>query len=172
MEKIPFQTVQESIDIICGITEEADLEVASEHLFAVQPEIGGFFIEFIEDMSEGAQDLGFMMALILHHSFETQYKKLRPMSEEEVVERFEKHEAEFEKFLKINDEMIADLQERAKQEGQPEIFNYIVEELFMSPELEPALEPNEQIHLFIVCKFMMDCLNDLAKESAPEMIRH
>ncbi len=94
MEKIPFQIVQNSIDKICSITEESDLETASQHLFEAQPDLGGFFMEFIEDMSEGAQDLGFMMALILNKSFEDQYKNLRPMNEDEVVARFEKNEAD------------------------------------------------------------------------------
>lgn len=172
MQKIPFQTVQNSIDNICGITEEGDLEKASQHLFEVQPDLAGFFMEFIEDMSEGAQDLGFMMALILNRSFEEQYKTLRAMNEDEVVERFEKSEAEFGKYLEINDDLIADLQEKAANGGQPEILNYIIEELFMSPELEPELQANEQVHLFIVCKFFVDCLNELANESTPEMIRH
>lgn len=172
MEKIPFQTVQNSIDKICSITEESDLEKASQHLFEVQPDLAGFFMEFIEDMSEGAQDLGFMMALILNRSFEDQYKALRMMNEEEVVERFEKNEAEFEKYLQLNDDLIADLQDKSQQNGQPEIFNYIIEELFMSPELEPALEANEQVHLFIICKFFVDCLHELANEKAPELVRH
>ncbi|KHD89982.1 MAG: hypothetical protein OM95_00150 [Bdellovibrio sp. ArHS] len=172
MERIPFQTVQNSIDDICGITEESDLEKASQHLFDVQPDLAGFFMEFIEDMSEGAQDLGFMMALILNRSFEDQYKDLRAMTEEEVVSRFEKNEAEFEKYLQLNDDMIADLQAKSNSEGQPEILNYIIEELFMSPELEPTLAANEQVHLFIICKFFVDCLNDLANEKAPELVRH
>lgn len=172
MQKIPFQVVQNSIDKICSITEESDLEKASEHLFEVQPDLGGFFMEFIEDMSEGAQDLGFMMALILNRSFEDQYQSLRAMTEDEVVQRFEKNEAEFEKYLQINDDMITDLQEKAAVGGQPEILNYIIEELFMSPELEPSLDANEQVHLFIICKFFVDCLNDLATENTPEMIRH
>lgn len=172
MEKIPFQTVQNSIDNICNITEESDLEKASEHLFDVQPDLAGFFMEFIEDMSEGAQDLGFMMALILNKSFEDQYKSLRMMTEEEVIERFERKEAEFEGYLKMDDDMLADIQEQSAREGQPEILNYIVEELFMSPDLEPALEANEQIHLFIVCKFFVDCLNELAQETSSESVRH
>lgn len=172
MEKIPFQTVQNSIDKICNITEESDLEKASEHLFEVQPDLGGFFMEFIEDMSEGAQDLGFMMALILNKSFEEQYKNLRMMNEDEVVERFEKNESEFAKYLKMDDDLIADLQEKSNANGQPEILNYIIEELFMSPELEPSLEANEQIHLFIICKFFVDCLHELAQETAPETVRH
>lgn len=172
MEKIPFQTVQNSIDNICNITEESDLEKASQHLFEVQPDLAGFLMEFIEDMSESAQDLGFMMALILNKSFEEQYSSLRSMNEDEVIERFEKNEAEFQKYLNINDDIIADLQAKAEKEGQPEIFNYIVEELFMSPELEPSLAANEQIHLFIICKFFVDCLNELANEKTPELVRH
>lgn len=172
MTKIPFQTVQNSIDQICGITAEADLERASEQLFDVQPDLTEFFMEFIEDMSEEAQDLGFMMALILYRSFETQYGKIRAMTEDEVVARFEEGEPEFESYLKIDDEMVAQLQSKATAEGQPEVFNYIVEELFMSPELEPSLGANEQIHLFIICKFFVDCLNELAKETALELVRH
>lgn len=170
MEKIPFQTVQNSIDKICSITEESDLELASQHLFEVQPEIGGFFMEFIEDMSEGAQDLGFMMALILNKSFEDQYKTLRIMSEDEVVERFEKAEGEFERYMKMNDDMITEIQEKAAESGQPELLNYIIEELFMSPDLEPTLEANEQIHLFIICKFFIDCLHELASEAKPAVV--
>lgn len=173
MEKIPFQIVQDSIDKICGITEEAELEKASEHLFDVQPDLSNFFMEFIEDMSESAQDLGFMMALILNKSFEDKYRAIRAMTEDEVVQRFEKAEPEFEKFLNINDDMIVDLQDKeASGDGQPEILNYMLEELFMSPELEPTLDANEQIHLFIICKFFVDCLNELAKEASPEVIRH
>ncbi len=172
MEKIPFQTVQNSIDKICSITEEGDLEQASQHLFDAQPDLAGFFMEFIEDMSEGAQDLGFMMALILNKSFEDQYKDLRKMNEEEVVERFEKNETEFERYLQINDDLITELQQKSMTDGQPEILNYIIEELFMSPELEPSLQANEQVHLFIICKFFVDCLHELANEKAPELVRH
>lgn len=172
MEKIPFQTVQNSIDKICNITEESDLELASQHLFDVQPDLAGFFMEFIEDMSEGAQDLGFMMALILNKSFEEQFSTLRPMNEDEVVERFEQKEADFEKYLNINDDLIADLQTQSEKDGQPEILNYIIEELFMSPELEPSLDSNEQVHLFIICKFFVDCLTELACEKTPELARH
>lgn len=172
MEKIPFQTVQNSIDKICNITEESDLELASQHLFDVQPDLAGFFMEFIEDMSEGAQDLGFMMALILNKSFEEQFSTLRPMNEDEVVERFEQKEAEFGKYLNINDDLIADLQTQSEKDGQPEILNYIIEELFMSPDLEPSLDSNEQVHLFIICKFFVDCLTELASEKTPELARH
>ncbi|MNL15370.1 hypothetical protein D3C87_1363540 [compost metagenome] len=172
MNKIPFQTVQNSIDLICGISQEGDLEKASEHFFDVQPDLSGFFMEFIEDMSENAQDLGFMMALILNKAYEDSYQQLRPMTEDEVVERFERNETTFEEYLNIDDDMIANLMEQSQTQGQPEILNYIIEELFMSPDLEPSLEANEQVHLFIVCKFLTDCLNELAKEKAPETIRH
>ncbi len=154
--KIPFQTVQNSIDNICGITEEGDLEKASHHLFDTQPDLGGFFMEFIEDMSESAQDLGFMMALIPHKSLRINIKKLRPMNEDEIVTRFEGNEAEFEKYLKMDDDIITELQEKSQSQGQPEILNYIIEELLMSPDLEPALAVNEHIHLFthlqILCR--------------------
>ncbi|MEK2690499.1 hypothetical protein [Bdellovibrio sp. GT3] len=172
MEKIPFEVVQDSIDVICGMETEADLEKASEHLFDVQPDLGGFFMEFIEDMSEGAQDLGFMMALILNRAYEEKYGKMRAITEDEVVARFEKAEPEMESFLQMNDEMIVQIQERAKTEGQPELINYIIEELFMSPDLEPSLEADEQVHLFMVCKFFADCLNDVAKETAADIVRH
>jgi hypothetical protein len=172
MQTIPFQVVQNSIDKICSISQESELEKASEHFFEAQPDLANFFVEFIEDMSENAQDLGFMMAMILHHAFEDQYKDIRSMTEDEVVSRFEKEESTFESYLTLNDDMIADLQKRELENGQPEVLNYIIEELFMSPDLEPALDANEQVHLFIVCKFFLDCMNELAREVSPNRLTH
>lgn len=172
MEKITFEIVQESIDAICNLTEESALETASEHLFNSQPDLAGFFVEFIEDMSEGAQDLGFMIALILNRAFEVKYKTLRPMTDDEVVTRFEKNEELLEKYLNINDDMVAELQQQEEKGGQPELLNYLLEELFMSPDMEPVLEQNEQVHLFVLCKFFVDCLNELAGEGTPDVVRH
>lgn len=172
MEQIPFNVVQNSIDLICGITEEKDLEQASQHFFDAQPDLSSFFMEFIQDMSEGAQDLGFMMALILNKAFEDHYSKLRVLNEDEIIERFEKSEPEFERYLNLTDDLIAELQEDATNKGQPEVLNYMIEELFMSPELEPTLEMNEQIHLFIICKFFVDCLNEIAREASATPLKH
>ena len=172
MNKIPFNTVQTAIDNICGIENEADLEKVSEALFDAQPDLGGFFMDFIEDMSDNAKDLGFMMALILWRAFEDQYKPLRALTEDEVVSSFEAAEPKLESYLAMSDEMVEQLQEEEAAEGQPEVLKYIVEELFMSPELEPALESDEQIHLFMICKFFVDSLNSVAKENQPGVIKH
>lgn len=172
MEIIPFNTVQTAIDNVCGITEEEELEKLSEELFEAQPDLAGFLVEFIEDMSDEAKDLGFMMALILWRSFEEQYKSLRVLSEDEVIAQFQAQEVELEKLLKIDEDMIARLQETESREGQPNVLNYIIEELFMSDDLEPSLQANEQIQLFMICKFFSDSLHGLAKERAPELIRH
>lgn len=172
MEKIPFQTVQNSIDLICGIAEEEALEQASQHLFDAQPDLSGFFMEFIEDMSEGAQDLGFMMALILNKAFEEHYPQMRALTEDEVVAKFEASEADFTRYLEINDDLIVEIQDEAKKNGQPEVINYIIEELFMSPDLEPTLEADEQTHLFIICKFFVDSLHMAATETVAETVKH
>jgi hypothetical protein len=166
VEKIPFQTVQNSIDQVCNISEESELERASEHLFEVQPYLAGFFIEFIEDMSEGAQDLGFMMALIVHRAFETQYPNLRVMTDDEVIAAFERQESALEGYAQMNEEMLADIQKNAVTQGQPEVLNYILEELFMTQDADPELDSNEQAQLFIVCKFLADCLHELAEETS------
>lgn len=172
MNHVPFQTIQNSIDKICGITEEKDLETASQHFFETQPDLGGFFMEFIEDMSEDAQDLGFMMALILNDAYEKHYTHIKALNEDEVVALFEKSEAEFESYLKMNDEMIMKIQEKEENGGQPDMIKYVIEELFMSPDLEPSLENNEQIHLFIICKFFVDCMNSQVTTSGADIIRH
>lgn len=167
MEKVPFETVQTAIDYVCNITEEQELEKVSEGLFEAQPDLAGFFMEFIEDMGDEAQDLGFMMALILWQAFEKQYPGLRALGEDEVVSEFESREAEMEKYLQLNDEMLAQIQaEELEKQGQSDVLNYIVEELFMDPELEPALQAEEQIHLFMICKFFAECLNKAAKEKS------
>jgi hypothetical protein len=164
MEQIPFQTIQNSIDNICGITEEEDLDAVSQALFDVQPALAGFVVEFIEDMSEEAKDLGFMMALILWKSFEEKYPDLRTIGEDEVVAKFEEQEAELEKLLQLNDEMLEEMQKNEMLNGQPEILNYVTQELFAADEEEPSLDEDEELHLFMVLRFFANCLNDAAKE--------
>jgi hypothetical protein len=164
MEHIAFQTIQNSIDNICGITEEEDLDAVSQALFDVQPALAGFVVEFIEDMGEEAKDLGFMMALILWKCFEEKYPGLRTIGEDEVVAKFEEQEADLEKLLQLNDEMLEEIQKNEMLDGQPEILNYIIQELFAADEEEPSLDEDEELHLFMVLRFFANCLNSAAKE--------
>jgi hypothetical protein len=172
MNRIPFNTVQTAIDNICGIENEADLEKVSETLFDAQPDLSGFFMDFIDDMSDNAKDLGFMMALILWKSFDEQYKNMRALTEDEVVGAFEAAEPELETYLEMSDEMVEQLQEKENLDGQPEVLKYIIEELFMTEDMEPALDPDEQIHLFMITKFFVDQLQISAKETSPNVIKH
>lgn len=171
MEPIAFQTIQKSIDNICGITAEEDLDAISQALFDVQPALAGFVVEFIEDMSEEAKDLGFMMALILWKSFEEKYPDLRTITEDEVVAKFEEQEAELEKLLQLNDEMVEELQKNELLNGQPEVLNYVIQELFASEDEEAELDEDEELHLFMVLKFFANCLNDVARE-ADQSVKH
>lgn len=172
METIPFQTIQNSIDTICGITEEEDLDAVSQALFDAQPALAGFVIEFIEDMSEGAKDLGFMIALILWKSFEEKYQQIRALSEDEVVNKFEEQEAELEKLLHLNDEMLEEIHKNEMLNGQPEILNYLTQELFSEENTDPKLEADEDVQLFMVLRFFTNCLNDAAKEVGDAVVRH
>jgi hypothetical protein len=165
METIAFETIQTAIDRICGIETEEELDSVSQALFDAQPALAGFMIEFMEDMGESAKDLGFMMALILWKSFEEQYPNMRALSEDEVIARFEAEEGELEKLLNLNDEMLEELQKNEMKDGQPEILNYMTQELFASEEEDPTLAEDEEVHLFMVLKFYAACLNELAKES-------
>jgi hypothetical protein len=172
METIPFQTIQNSIDNICNLTTEEELDAVSQALFDAQPALGGFIVEFIEDMSEGAKDLGFMMALILWKSFEEKYPDMRALSEEEVVTRFEEQEADLEKLLHLNDDMLEELQKTEMLSGQPEILNYVTQELFAADEDEPELGEDEELHLFMVLRFFSNCLNEAAKEVSNAIVKH
>jgi len=172
METIPFQTIQNSIDNICGITEEEDLDAVSQALFDAQPGLAGFVVEFIEDMSEGAKDLGFMMALILWKSFEEKYPNLRTVSEDEVVAKFEEQEAELEKLLKLNDEMLEEIHKAEMLNGQPEVLNYVTQELFADEQTDPELAEDEELHLFMVLRFFTNCLNEAAREVGPAIVKH
>lgn len=164
METISFETIQTAIDNICAITTEEQLDQVSQDLFNAQPGLAGFMIEFIEDMSEGAKDLGFMMALVLWKSFQEKYPQMRALSEDEVVARFEEQEGELEKLLQVDDAMIEQMQKTELLSGQPEIFNYVTQELFGSAEDEIELTEDEEVHLFMVLRFFTTTLNELAKE--------
>ncbi len=172
METIPFQTIQNSIDNICNMTTEEELDAISQALFDAQPALGGFFVEFIEDMSEPAKDLGFMMALILWKSFEEKYSEMRALTEEEVVQKFEEQEADLEKLLHLNDDMLEEIQKSEMLSGQPEILNYVTQELFAPEEDEPELEEDEEVHLFMVLRFFSNCLNEVAKEVGNAVVKH
>lgn len=171
MDTIPFQTIQNSIDNICGLTTEEDLDAVSQALFDAQPALAGFVVEFIEDMSEGAKDLGFMMALILWKSFEEKYPDMRTIGEDEVVAKFEEKEAELEKLLQLNDDMLEEIHKKETLHGQPEILNYVTQELFASEEADPELEEDEELHLFMAMKFFTDVLNEAARETA-DVVKH
>ncbi|RYZ81123.1 MAG: hypothetical protein EOP06_24065, partial [Proteobacteria bacterium] len=123
METISFETIQTAIDNVCSINTEEQLDQVSQELFDAQPGLAGFLIEFIEDMSEEAKDLGFMMALVLWRSFHKNYPGLRGMEEDEVVQRFEEQEGDLEKLLKVDEEMITEMHRVEVANGQPEVFN-------------------------------------------------
>lgn len=172
METIPFQTIQNSIDNICGITEEEDLDAVSQALFEAQPALAGFVVEFLEDMSEDAKDLGFMMALILWKSFEAKYPQMRSLSEDEVVARFEEQEEALEKLLQLDEAMLEELQKNEMLNGQPEILNYVTQELFSEDSAEPQLAADEEVHLFMILRFFTSCLNEVARETSSGPVKH
>ncbi|MBK9321762.1 MAG: hypothetical protein IPM97_02195 [Bdellovibrionaceae bacterium] len=166
METIPFDTIQSAIDNVCSINTEEQLDQISQDLFEAQPGLAGFLIEFIEDMGDGAKDLGFMMALVLWKSFQEKYPHIRALSEDEVVARFEEQEADLEKLLQVDEDMIEEMQKAEALNGQPEVFNYVTQELFGTAEDEIELSDDEEVHLFMVLRFFSTCLNDLAKETS------
>ena len=171
METIPFETIQSAIDHICGITTEEELDQVSQALFEAQPALAGFLIEFIEDMSDGAKDLGFMMALVLWKSFEERYQNMRALGEDEVVSKFEEQEKDLEKLLHLDDDMLEELQKKELQSGQPEVLNYMSQELFGTNDDEIELNEDEELHLFMVLRFFTSCLNELAKEVS-QVVKH
>jgi len=172
MQTITFETIQSAIDNVCSITDEQDLDQLSQDLFDAQPGLAGFVMDFIEDMSDGAKDLGFMMALVLWKSFQEQYPQLRSMAEDEVVNLFESQERELEKLLQVDDDMIEEMQKAEEKNGQPEIFNYVTQELFSEEEDDIKISEEEEVHLFMVLRFFSNVLNDLAKEVAQSDFKH
>jgi hypothetical protein len=171
METISFETIQSAIDKVCAIQTEEELDQLSQDLFEAQPGLAGFTIEFMEDMSDGAKDLGFMMALVLWKAFQEKYPAIRGLNEDEVVARFESQETDLEKLLQVDDEMIEAMQKTEAVNGQPEIFNYVTQELFSSDEDEIELSEDEEVHLFMALRFFSLVLNELARE-VTEPLKH
>jgi hypothetical protein len=166
MQTISFETIQTAIDDVCSINTEDELDQLSQDLFDAQPGIGGFVIDFIEDMTDDAKDLGFMMALVLWKSFQQIYPDMRVLTEDEVVSRFEAQESDLQKLLEVDDDMIDELSKVEAAEGQPEIFNYVTQELFSDGEDEIKLTEDEEVHLFMILRFISTVFNDMAKEVA------
>lgn len=164
MKAIPFQTVDAAIELVASIESDADMIKFSDTFFSSQPELAQFLVDFTADLNEEAQDLIVVMGLIVWKSFESAYGSLRSMTQEEVEKAYEAFEANMPDDENLTEEWFLSLVQNADTFCQPEVFKYVISELFTETEDETSLTDVENTQLTLGMRFFTQSLHDLAKE--------
>lgn len=165
MNTIPYETVDAAIDFVCSIDSEQDMTKLSESFFESQPSLAQAILDYTEDLSEDAQDLILVMGIIIWKSFESAYKNLPAMTDEQVEKLYESFEAALPDEDGMTEAWFVSLIESSDKFCQPEIFKYIVSELFSEPEDEdaPVLTDVENTQLTLGLRFFSEALHALAQ---------
>lgn len=164
MKTIPFQTLDAAIEFVSTIDSDEDMIKLTDGLFEGQPELAQFLVDFAEDLNEEAQDLIVIMGLIIWRTFVAAYGSARQMSQEEVENRYEAFEAAMPDDENITEEWFISLIKDADLFCQPEVFKYIIAELFNDAPEDSTLTDVENTQLTLGLRFFTQALHALAEE--------
>ncbi len=164
MKTIPFQTVDASIELVASIENDDDMMKFSDSFFNAQPELAQFLVDFTADLNEEAQDLIVVMGLIVWKAFESAYGNLREMTQEEVEKAYEAFEAAMPDDESLTEEWFLSIVQNVESFCQPEVFKYVISELFTESPEDSTLTDVENTQLTLGMRFFTQALNDLAKE--------
>ncbi len=164
MKTIEFKTVDAAIELLSTIDSDEDMIKLSDSLFTAQPELAQFLVDFAEDLNDEAQDLIVIMGLIIWRAMEATYGSLREMSEEEVSNLYEAFEAAMPEDEELTEKWFVSMIQDVDQFCQPEIFKYVVAELFNDAPEESSLTDVENTQLTLGLRFFTEALHSLAKE--------
>lgn len=164
MKLIEFQTVDAAIELVASIDSDNDMMKVTDGFFAAQPELAQFLVDFAGDLNEEAQDLIVIMGLIVWKSFEAAYGPLREMPQEEVEKLYDAFEAAMPDDETLTEEWFLSLIQNAEDFCQPEIFKYVVSELFTDSPDDSTLTDVENTQLTLGMRFFTQSLHELAKE--------
>jgi len=164
LKLIQFKTLDAAIELLSTIDSDEDMIKLSDSLFTAQPDLAQFLVDFSEDLNDEAQDLIVIMGLIIWRSMEATYGSLRQMSEEQVANMYEAFEAAMPDDENLTEQWFVSMIKDADQFCQPEIFKYIIAELFNDAPEESTLTDVENTQLTLGLRFFTEALNELAKE--------
>ncbi|MDG0815293.1 hypothetical protein [Bdellovibrio svalbardensis] len=165
MKLVSFKTLDAAIELVSTIDSDEDMIKLTDGLFEGQPDLAQFLVDFAEDLNEEAQDLIVIMGLIIWRSVVATYGTLRAMPEEEVISLYEAFEAAMPDDENITEEWFVSLIKNAEEFCQPEVFKYIIAELFQDAPEDSTLTDVENTQLTLGLRFFTQALNELAKEA-------
>lgn len=163
MNPIKFETVDAAIEFVASIDTQKDMEVLTEKFFNAQPDLAQFLADFSEDMGEEAQDLLMIMGMIVWKAFDAAYGELRTLPFEDLEKDYQAFEAAMPEDEKLTEQWFIETVQNVDQFCQPEVFKYVVSELFTEQE-ETTLTDIENTQLVLAMKFFAEELHKLAKE--------
>ncbi|MFP5520280.1 MAG: hypothetical protein ACLGGX_10270 [Bdellovibrionia bacterium] len=166
MNLISFETVDAAIDFVASIDSDTDMEKLTETFFKAQPDLSQFLYDFSEDMGEEAQDLLMIMGMIVWKSFVSTYGELRALPYSELEKDYQAFEAAMPDDENLTEEWFVQTVQNAEEFCQPEVFKYVVSELFAEEVEDSTLTDIENTQLTLGMKFFAEELHKLATEKA------
>ncbi|QDK39166.1 hypothetical protein [Bdellovibrio sp. NC01] len=164
MKQVPFKTLDAAIELVSTIDSDENMIKLTDGLFEGQPDLAQFLVDFAEDLNEEAQDLIVIMGLIIWRAMIATYGELRVMNEDEVAANYEAFEASMPDDENITEEWFVSLIKDVENFCQPEIFKYIIAELFQEAPEDSTLTDVENTQLTLGLRFFTEALNKLAQE--------
>lgn len=164
MNPIKFETVDAAIEFVATIETEEDMETLTDQFFQAQPDLSQFLADFSEDMGEEAQDLLMIMGMIAWKAFSASYGEMRALKFSEIEKNYEAFEAGMPDDENLTEEWFLKVVQGADEFCQPELFKYVVSELFTEAPEDSTLTDVENTQLVLGMKFFTEELHKLAQE--------
>ena len=112
------------------------------------------------EMSQEVRELTIYMFVVVYRMFQKGHGKVKKISSEEIIERYEQNESLLER-LEGTDEKFLDRIANVQTSRQPYVVNYVVDALMEEDEGEDALVLTEEQKgfLFLLLKAVIDVLD-------------
>ncbi len=131
-----------------------------------QPELLAFVTELTKEMDQEVKELGIYMFLVVYRMFQKAHGKIKKISSEEIIKRYEHNEGLMER-LEGAHEKFLDRIASVQTSRQPYVGNYVVEALMEEDEGEDAVELTDEQKgfVYLLLKTVIDVLDQKGMKS-------
>jgi hypothetical protein len=159
LEQIPERVVEKAWQEVAGFSPDK----AKKEMMKIgnsQPELLAFVVESSKEMGREVSELAIYLFVVVYRMFQGAHGKIKKISSEEIIERYEHNESLMEGLEGAHDKFldrIASLQ----TSRQPHVVNYVVDALMEDEEGEDAVALTEEQKgfLYILLKTVVDVLD-------------
>lgn len=160
---ISTEVIDQVSDRIGGMTDLDAAQALSVRFSTSQPALTAYILQFTEELSSDASQLGYFLSLVLWQCFETARPgSVLEITPEQVIARHEAIDQELGALQGVDDRLIERRILYSDDYPEPGILRHIVESIY-EPNDDIELTPDEQGHLFIVLRVAADCLDQASR---------